>query len=332
MATVTSDLNAVDLNEVWPGEASDFTPWLSQKEKLDLLGQTLGLDLEFVQTEKSVGGFKADIVCTADDGESVVLIENQLADTDHRHLGQTMTYAAGLDAVTIVWIAKRFRDEHRAVVDWLNEITSERFSFFGVEVKVWQIDDSRPAPEFYVVARPNDWTNNIIRTASGEASSTNLQHQRFWASLSEKLVTNGGKVRPQNPLARSWAFYSLGRASFGLRASRSHQKGQLQVAMRMYGAESLAHFKLLELEKQTVTSQLGRETEWVERQGGKECVIRTSKTGVPVTDENDWANQVDWFVENLGVFDNVFRPIVDNLDASEWTPDSDEIDDLDGQD
>ena len=36
-----------------------------------------------------------------------------------------MTYAAGLEVATIVWISERFVDEHRAAMDWLNEITGE---------------------------------------------------------------------------------------------------------------------------------------------------------------------------------------------------------------
>lgn len=63
---------------------------------------------------------------------------NQLERTDHSHLEQTLVYAAGLDAVTIIWIAERFTDEHRASLDWQNRITDERFSFFGIEIEVWR--------------------------------------------------------------------------------------------------------------------------------------------------------------------------------------------------
>ena len=317
---VISELEPVELKTVWPNEASDFTPWLAKKENLEKLGKTLGLELEFVETEKSVGDFRADIVCNSDDGETVVLIENQLADSNHDHLGKTMTYAAGLDAATIVWIAKRFKDEHRAAVDWLNEITGPQFAFFGLEVKLWKIEDSLPAPEFYLVSRPNDWTTSVVQTARGDVSNANLQHQRFWSELRGKLLSDPSPVRPQSPQAVSYAFYSIGRANFSLRASRSRQKGQLQVALRIFGTDSLAHFKLLELEKSEIENQLEVEAEWIERAQGKECVIRTSKTGVDPTNENDWPSQVDWFVENLGLFDRVFRPMVDMLDASEWTP------------
>ena len=81
------------------------------------------------------GAFRADILCTDTDTGTKVLIENQLERTDHRHLGQLMTYAAGLHAVTIIWIADQFSDDHRATMDWLNEITSDEFRFFGVVVE-----------------------------------------------------------------------------------------------------------------------------------------------------------------------------------------------------
>lgn len=285
-----SELEAVDLKEVWPNEAGDFTPWLAKRGNLESLGEILGLELELEGTEESVGDFKADIVCTADGGESKVLIENQLADTDHRHLGQTLTYAAGLNAVTVIWIARKFRDEHRAAIDWLNEITNERFSFFGMEVKLWKIDGSRPAHQFSIVSRPNDWTTNISQTTGGETSTSNLQHQHFWTQLSKELKVAEANIKPRRSFARSWAHYSIGRSSFGLRASRSNQKGQIQVALRMFGSDSHAHYKLLELEKTDIVKKLGRGTEWIERQAGKECLVRTSKTGVTTDDEDDWPN------------------------------------------
>ena len=88
------------------------------------------MDLELEAQETSVGPFRADILCrdTGSD-DSMVLIENQLETTDHKHLGQLMTYAAGLHAVTIVWIAAKFTDEHRASMNWLNDITDDSFCF-----------------------------------------------------------------------------------------------------------------------------------------------------------------------------------------------------------
>src|SRR5205823_7927290 len=116
-------LQKVDLREAWTSECSDFTPWLAQEANLQLLGETIGIELELESQEKGVGPFRADILCKDTATDNWVLIENQLERTDHTHLGQLITYAAGLNAVTIVWIADRFTEEHRAALDWLNEHT-----------------------------------------------------------------------------------------------------------------------------------------------------------------------------------------------------------------
>jgi len=126
-------LHKVDLREAWTSESIDFTPWLAQEDNLKLLGEVIGIELELESQEKEVGPFRADILCKNTANDSWVLIENQLARTDHSHLGQLITYAAGLNAVTIVWIAERFTQEHRAAMDWLNERTDEKINLFGLQ-------------------------------------------------------------------------------------------------------------------------------------------------------------------------------------------------------
>ena len=138
-------------------------PWLARKENLDILGQTLVIDLELEAQERPVGPFRADILCKDIGSDRWVLIENQLERTDHNHLGQLLTYASGLEAVTIVWIAAHFTEEHRSTLDWLNRITDGSFRFFGLEVELWRIGDSPPAPKFNIVSKPNDWSQSSPR-------------------------------------------------------------------------------------------------------------------------------------------------------------------------
>lgn len=180
-------LERVKLREAWSTEAQDFTPWLAREENLAILSETLEVELQPEAQEKSVGPFRADILCrNADDGGTWVLIENQLERTDHLHLGQLLTYAAGLNAVTICWIAASFTDEHRAALDWLNEITDERFHFFGLEVELWRIGDSEPAPKFNLVSKPNDWRRSVIEIVDPDRTSP-LRRQRyaFWTQSDE---------------------------------------------------------------------------------------------------------------------------------------------------
>ena len=132
-------LSQISLREVWKNEAGSFTPWLAEGANLALLSEVLELELELEGQEQEVGPFRADILCKDAGTDRWVLIENQLERTDYTHLGQLLTYAAGLQAVTIVWIAERFTEEHRAALDWLNDITDERFNFFGIEVELWRI-------------------------------------------------------------------------------------------------------------------------------------------------------------------------------------------------
>src|SRR6516164_3926241 len=115
-------LERVDVRRVWANEAGGFTPWLAQDENITLLGEAIGIELDVEAQEKAVGPFRADILCKDAATDNWVLIENQLERTDHTHLGQLLTYAAGLDAVTIVWVSPNFTEEHRATLDWLNKI------------------------------------------------------------------------------------------------------------------------------------------------------------------------------------------------------------------
>ena len=153
-----SKIEKVDLREVWETEDKHFTPWLAEDENISQLGEAIGIDLEVESQEKNVGPFRADILARDTSANHYVLIENQLEVTDHKHLGQIMTYAAGLDAFTIIWIAKQFTEEHRAAIDWLNRITDDKINFFGIEIEVLQIGNSEKAPQFKVIAKPNDWT------------------------------------------------------------------------------------------------------------------------------------------------------------------------------
>ena len=135
-------LQKVDLRDVWLKEDTDFTPWLAKSENIQLLGEAIGIDLIVEAEEKMVGPFRADILCKDEATNNWVLIENQLEKTDHKHLGQLLTYATGLDAVTIIWVASEFNEEHRATLDWLNKITDQQYNFFGVKIELYKILDT----------------------------------------------------------------------------------------------------------------------------------------------------------------------------------------------
>ena len=145
-------LNTVDARKIWPDEARDFTPWLA--DNLGLLGKALRMNLKLVGQEEQVGRFSLDIKAQDVGRGVVVAVENQLNWSDHTHLGQLLTYAAGVDARVLVWVAPELLDEHRAALDWLNQWTGEEIEVYGVEVRVVRIGESLPAPDFRPVVVP----------------------------------------------------------------------------------------------------------------------------------------------------------------------------------
>lgn len=313
-ANKLSRLELVDVHEVWTSEGGDFTPWLAREENLALLGETIGLELELEAQEKNVGPFRADILCRDIATNNWVLIENQLERTDHTHLGQLLTYAAGLKAVTIVWIAHPFTEEHRAALDWLNEITGEQFSFFGLEIELWRIGDSPVAPKFNVVCRPNDWT----KPPPPDLTETKLLQQAYWAGLRDVLVERKSAAKPTKPLPQSWYNFAVGRAQFWMTAAVNTQKHWIQVSVSCGGSDALAHFRLLEKEKAAIEQEVACPLEWEELPGRKEKRIAVRRYNVNPTDRNDWPSQHVWLAEKLGAFYKAFTPRVKELDASEY--------------
>ena len=222
-------LERVELRDVWLSESSDFTPWLARDENLEILADTLGLELELEAQEQAVGPFRADILCKDIGSNAWVLVENQLERTDHTHLGQLLTYASGLDAVTIVWIAARFTEQHRSTLDWLNKITDESFRFFGLEVELWRIGDSPVAPKFNVVSKPNNWSKSVNQAAraidEAELSDTRKTQLAYWESLHQALNRQNGPISGnRKPQPQSWMSYSVGRSGFGLNAAIARPK------------------------------------------------------------------------------------------------------------
>ena len=212
-------LKQIDLRSVWKNEEINFTPWLVEEENLNDLGELLAITLEFLEREKAVGPYYADILCRDTDDDRYVVIENQLEVSDHDHLGKLLTYAAHFDASTVIWIASSFTDQHRAAVDWLNEHSDERTRYFGLEIEVWQIGESACAPKFNIVAKPNNWTKGAHIKGLTPLQQMQL---KFWQGFKDHVM-NHGKIITQIAAPKPKNWMGLGhRASRFLSRSRHH--------------------------------------------------------------------------------------------------------------
>lgn len=315
----------IDLRTAWMSEAGDFTPWLAKEENLALLGETIGLELELEGQEKQVGPFRADILCKDTANDTWVLIENQLEKTDHSHLGQLLTYAAGLGAVTIVWIAERITPEHRAALDWLNEITDEAVNFFGLEIELWRIGDSDLAPKFNVLCQPNDWSRTVRESARNpeELTDTRQLQFEFWTTFKEYVAEHPADFRLQKPPAHHWTNIAIGRAGFQLGAIASlwdSEKevwaGEIRAEMTIYCKDAKAYYALLEEQKEAIEKELGEPLIWhnPENKRASRAYIRKA---VDLNNRQDWPNQHAWLREKLQKLHKVFSPRIKRLNLDD---------------
>ena len=314
-------LKKVNLRDVWLGEASDFTPWLAEKENLDLLGDTLGMEMELLAQEKDVGPYSADIFCknTADD--SWVVIENQLEKTDHSHLGQVLTYAAGLSAVTIVWVAHRFTDQHRATIDWLNEISGDSAQFFGLEIEVWRIGDSQPAPKFNVVAKPNDWSDGPD-TPSPDLTPGKRTQLEFWQGFREYTLDRVTPIKPSRPQPRHYMNIGLGRSGIHLSAIASYwgsaggySSHELRACLYINDKNhAKTYFQLLAQDRSKIENEMGCPLEWHNPENTRACTIYVRKS-IDLADLSARQEQYAWLLKNLEKIRQVFSGRVMNLEV-----------------
>ena len=178
----------VDVREVWPDEALDFTRWLA--DNLHLLGEALGLDLVDGQTEVQVGRLSLDILAREARREVKVAIENQLETTDSDHLGRLLAYAAGTCARIAIWVAPAFEFEYAEALHRLNEWTRDGVEFYGVRVSAKKVGDSSPEPEFSTVVSPGGWNKNIM-LPKGETKPEVQRHDAFFRPLAVELQRVG---------------------------------------------------------------------------------------------------------------------------------------------
>ena len=311
-----SKITKVNLRDCWANEANDFTPWLAKEENIALLADAVGLnELEVVAQEEHVGPFRADILCKDPGTDKLVLIENQLEKTDHNHLGQIMTYAAGLDAVTIIWIAEHFTEEHRAAIDWLNRITDKEFNFFGVEIQLIKIGNSPAAPMFDVIAKPNGWSKDVKSSkTSGEGrSETEVFKYEFWSAFNEYMNEHPSQLfHTQSASYDHWMNIAIGKSSMHIALLVNTREQKVTIQLYMWDDADKHNFDALEKYKNEAEKEIGCSLTWRRLDGKKTSTIdlyKKCKLKSPSEQEAIFA----WYKEYTEKFISFFKPIIKEI-------------------
>ena len=310
-------IEPVDLRDGWPDEARDFTPWLA--ENLAELSDIIGVQLESPVIESPVGTRSLDILAVDSEDDRPVIIENQLEATDNDHLSRLLIYAAGKQAKLVIWVSAEMKDEHRQVLDWLNQRTDEEVQFFGVVVELWTIGDSKPAPYFKLVAAPNDWQKANSSSRSGESLGVMSERRERYMSFFQELIdtlrddhkfTNHRKARPN-----SWHGFPSGYARIRYGGNFTRDK-QARVDLYFDDGDrdrNLSLLESLEEHKSQIETDLGQSLDWQRLENRKACRIQVVRPGT-IDDYDDALAEIrGWMVDRLLKFKEVFGPYLEEL-------------------
>lgn len=298
-------LKKINLRNIWPNEATSFTPWLA--DNINELSEALGMQLELKQIEADVGDFSLDLLAFDLGSNRTVVIENQITQTDHDHLGKLMTYASGYDASVIIWIAESFREEHRQALEWLNQITDTGTEFFGVMIEVLQIDDSKPAYNFNPIVFPNEWSK-IKKASSNELSPKMESYKNYFQLIIDELrekykFTNARKGQPQ-----SWYSFASGFSgiSYGINFAQGNRaRVELYIATSKMETNKKI-FDLLFTEKNETENEFGEILEWERLDNKQSSRIALYRTG-SIDDPDEMLNDIkEWSIKNVLKFKKVF--------------------------
>ena len=297
----------VSIKECWSHEAAEFTPWLAQEENLDELGNTLGFSMEFQEREAAVGKYSLDLRCRDNEDGEPVIIENQFGASDHKHLGQVLTYASGFLATKIVWIAEDFNAEHRAAIRWMNKSTKSEVSFFCVRIKALKIGDSLPAPYFDLVEAPEGWERSyqMTKTKTEREKEKVASYQNFWGEFDQYVEDRGLSWSGNRSSTAAQRFMKLREGAYLVPSLR---RGEIYLGLKMESLYAERYYRALFAEKDQIEEEIGEALKWKKNPTSFWAIL---KNGWDLADEDQWPAALEWLHDSLHLFEKIFVPRLD---------------------
>jgi hypothetical protein len=303
-------IEEVALRRIWPDEARDFTPWLAEQENLDTLGDLLGLSLTEAEQEVSVGSFSADIHCKLEDDNRTVIIENQIESSNHDHLGKTIVYASGVNASVVVWIVKNARPEHVSAVEWLNEHTDGDIGFFLVEIHAIKISDSNPAPQFMIIAQPNEYMKSVKSSKDRELTRSQLGRYEFWTQMNAFIEDNGVSLNVRKPSYDHWYDFKLGSSKYHLTINLLDGDSKIRVALWISEGKDI--YDKLYANKDTIEASHGSALEWDRKDLQKAAWVADYISGFSYDDQSNWRELQELVITKLLSLKKSIQPYLNN--------------------
>jgi hypothetical protein len=302
-------MQEVDIRKVWAHEQYDFSKWLSAEENINELGNILNLSLTDVKTEQFVGGYRCDIICKDEITGKSVLIENQLEQTNHDHLGKIITYASGLDASVVVWIVSEAREEHASAIEWLNNHTDDNLAFFLLEIHAYTIGDSDPAPMFKIIEQPNDFARSVKAAAvKGELSETQQKRQEFWTLFNDVLDQRGKPFNKRKATTDHWYSVAIGSSQCSISIDLVNKEHKIRVGF--WGSNNKEMFDSLHTHKDEIEEKIGFALDWDRLEGKKASVVCATIPGLNFNKQDNYPELMNKAIDMVLAFRAAFKPYI----------------------
>ena len=307
MSTVKiGKLTEVDVRDLWKHEQYDFSNWLAKEENIKLLDDEIGLTLMDINKEVYIGSYRCDLVAKDETTGQIVIIENQLEATNHDHLGKIITYAAGLDAKTIIWIVKEAREEHKAAIEWLNNNSSEEIGFFLIELHAYKINDSLPAPMFKVVEKPNNFTKTSKQNYSDkELNRSQNERLMFWEEFNTVIVAKGKPFSVRKPTTDHWYDVAIGTSEAHLAINLVNKENK--IVLELYILDNKNLFDHIYEDKEKIENTLQMSFSWERLDGKKASRIKHDVLGLDFSDHSNYPQLMDECIEKILKMRDVFK-------------------------
>jgi hypothetical protein len=310
------ELQAQDVREYWKHEAQQFTPWLADQlraEEASHLEDVLGLDLEVIETERSVGKYSVDILAeVVEDGRQVV-IENQLEASDHDHLGKCIAYAAGVDADIIVWLSPQFNDEHKDAFNWLNKISREGIDLFAIRLEVWKIGGSQPAVRLNPAEDPSEWKAKAKRSES-ELSDTKKLQEEYWTQFRDLIADRETPLRARKPKPQHWYNNPIGRSGFHLQFTVNTVEDNLYCQLLIQ--DDPEAYQALEDQREDIQAEIDDAIIWrppeEARRSSNRAKITLRRSG-KLSHEMNWNEYHEWMIDRGERLHDVLYDRIQNI-------------------
>lgn len=312
-----------NIRTIWQQETA-FSDWLTTPEGIDLLAQDLEIAIENPRREARGSNFSCDIVANVVGDEThVVVIENQFGRTNHDHMAKLLTYAAVHKAVVGIWIAEEAADDHRQVIDWLNENTPNTVSLYLAELKAFTIGNSPAAPMLDVICRPNV----TMKVANEELTEGDKKRRQwrlaFWTEIHNRMREEKLPFRLQKPSEDHWSTIAVGRSGFHLAMllTPKNQSIAVEVNIQPDGWKDAA-FNQLKTQAEGIEKEIGVGLQWRPMPDKNSAKILLETKIDPKVDANRKA-VADWFAEwtpkVFASFQKRVKALVEPRSADEMT-------------